>query len=94
MAARVRKIETIWRNLQKFLNPANPAKVRTKHAVTKYLNGPAATQAALIVTLNKYPPFKRDDVSLRPNDVPPNATVGQLLIALVVEYENNGWDVK
>ncbi len=88
-----RKIGTIWKNLQEFLNPSNPAKVKPGQPLSTYQGGPMNNQAALIAALNRHPPFAKDKVSLPPQDVPPNASVGELLVALVVEYDANGWDV-
>ena len=91
--ARRRKITTIWDNLRSIPAPDDPDRVRRSHRLRQYFADSGYDQHRLIETFNCHPAFVGDGIKLKPHDVPDDATVGELLVATIVAYDQRGWDV-
>lgn len=87
-----RKIGTIWRNLQKFLNKHYPNEVKPSDALSDYMQGDF-NLPALVAALNRYPRFKNDGIVVLPGSVAHLTLVGELFIALLLAYEIAGWEI-
>lgn len=93
MADKERKIQTIQTRVRTVLDPKNSQSVKYDDLVSKYVGGGAAAIVAFVDELNKYPPFKKDGLTVFPSDVPDNPQVYEITAAVVGNYKKRGWTI-
>ncbi|MBK8456019.1 MAG: hypothetical protein IPL47_01980 [Phyllobacteriaceae bacterium] len=86
-------VEVIREGVKRVLNPKKPESVSIFDPLSKYAQGGGLAIIALINHINKASPFKETGLSLTPQDLPANPAVGDLMTAIIKDYEKRGWIV-
>ncbi|HET7715405.1 MAG TPA: hypothetical protein VFK86_07235 [Bauldia sp.] len=61
--------------------------------IENYIRGGPGAVRALAASLNRFDHFHDDGLGLTPSDLQGIETIGEVVIAIVVWYRRNGWNV-
>src|SRR4051812_8072476 len=92
-SAKVISAATIWARLVRVLDPTGTKVITPKDPVEDHIKGGPQAVRAFANVLNNSPQFSADGLSLVPGDMANVATIGDIEVAIIKNYESRGWTV-